>query len=87
MGKLLNFFTDSFKASFRRGPVIGVLDLAFRAFALVIWALTVQLLLSFVFDALFVEPVLSKRLWWLAYSTLMFLTVSALAYTAVIDRK
>ena len=78
---------NSFKASFKKGFIIGMIDLVFRLAALVLWFLTVKLLLSFVYEALFQEPILSETIWWCVYSFLMFITITALAYEAVWDRE
>ena len=83
MEKIIN----SFRASFRKGIIIGLLDLVFRIVSLVLWLLTVKLLLTFVYEALFLEPMFSETVWWCVYSMLMFVTVTALAYEAVWDRE
>ncbi|MDR1684427.1 MAG: hypothetical protein LBR90_03080 [Elusimicrobiota bacterium] len=77
----------SIKAPFKKGFICGVLDMCFRFVALVIWLCTVWLLLQFVYDALFVEIIWANKMWWLAYSLLVFLAVTTLAYTAVWDRE
>ena len=78
---------NSFKASFRKGIIIGLLDIIFRLGALFIWLATVKLLLAFVYEALFQEPLFAETIWWCVYSFLMFITVTALAYEAVWDRE
>ena len=87
MEKILNSVTHSLKAPFKKGIIYGILDLLLRVIALVLWVLTVKLLLSFIYDALFVEIIWANKLWWLAYSTLLFLTVTVLAYTAIWERR
>ncbi|MDR0953345.1 MAG: hypothetical protein LBM71_04075 [Elusimicrobiota bacterium] len=82
MEKILN----SFKVSFRKGPIIGILDMLFRLFSLVLWLLLVKLLFSFVWEAIFFESVLSEKMWWLCYSAMIFVMATVLAYTAVWDR-
>ena len=77
----------SFKASFRKGIIFGLLDIVFRLVALFIWFATVKLLCVFVYEALFQEPLFSETIWWCVYSFLMFITVTALAYEAVWDRE
>ncbi|MDD6173817.1 MAG: hypothetical protein ACI352_02300 [Elusimicrobiaceae bacterium] len=78
---------NSFKASFRKGIIFGLLDIVLRLGALFLWLATVKLLFSFVYEALFLEPVFSETIWWCVYSLLMFVTVTALAYEAVWDRE
>jgi len=78
---------NSFKASFRKGFIYGLLDFVFRCVALILWLMTVKLLCSFVYEAIFEEPFFSETVWWCIYSMLMFVTVSVLAYEAVWDRE
>ncbi len=77
----------SFRASFRNGIFRGILDILFRLFALCIWILTVKLLLTFMWEAVFVIKINSERIWWLVYSSMSLVMVSLLAYTAVWDRE
>jgi hypothetical protein len=86
MEKILNSAVHSLKAPFRKGIFIGVLDLLFRVFALALWLLTVKLLFSFIYDALFIEIIWANKLWWLAYSAMMLVMSTILAYVAIWDR-
>ena len=87
MKTILNNITDSFRASFRNGILYGVLDILFRLVALCLWVLTVKLLLTFMWEAVFVLKINSERIWWLVYSSMSLVMVTLLAYTAVYDRE
>ncbi len=87
MKTILNNITDSLRASFKRGIAFGVLDFLFRIFALCVWILTVKLLLTFMWEAVFVIKIDSERLWWFVYSSMSLVMVTLLAYTAVYDRE
>nr|MCR5504530.1 hypothetical protein [Elusimicrobiaceae bacterium] len=71
----------------RKGILYGVLDILFRLVALTIWVLTVKLLLTFMWEAVFVIKINSERIWWLVYSSIGLVMVTLLAYTAVYDRE
>ena len=87
MKTILDNIKDSFRASFRNGKLYGVLDIIFRLVALCLWVLTVKLLLTFMWEAVFVVKINSERIWWLVYSSMSLVMVSLLAYTAVWDRE
>lgn len=87
MKTILNNIADSFRASFRKGIFYGVLDILFRLVALCLWVLTVKLLLTFMWEAVFVIKINSERLWWLVYSSMSLVMVTLLAYTAIYDRE
>lgn len=87
MKTIWNNLIYSFRASFRNGIFYGVLDILFRLVALCLWVLTVKLLLTFMWDAVFELKVNSERIWWLVYSSMSLVMVSLLAYTAVYDRE
>jgi len=87
MKKFLNNIANSFRASFRKGIFFGVLDILFRLVALCLWVLTVKLLLTFMWEALFVININSERIWWLVYSSMSLVMVTLIAYTAVYDRE
>lgn len=87
MKKIINRISQSFHASFRKGIMYGVLDILFRLVALILWVLTVKLLLTFMWEAVFVIKVNSERIWWLIYSSMLLVMVTLLAYTAVCDRE
>ena len=80
-------FLNSFKVSFSKGILVGILDVIFRIVIALIWVLVVKLLLTFVWEAITLPQLTGQRLWWLAYSTLAFVIVSVLGYVAVIDRE
>lgn len=83
MEKIMN----SIKAPFKKGIITGSLDIIFRLVSITIWAVTVQLLCRFMWEAVFLETVSSQKVWWLTYSMMMFVMVTVLAYTAVWDRE
>lgn len=83
----MNKFLNSFKVSFRKGILIGLLDVLFRILIAFVWVIIVRLLCSFVWEAITLPQLTGQRLWWLAYSLLAFIIVSVLGYTAVIDRE
>ncbi|MBO4708072.1 MAG: hypothetical protein J5594_05940 [Elusimicrobiaceae bacterium] len=87
MKTILNNIAYSFRASFRNGVVYGVLDILFRLVALCLWIFTVKLLLTFMWEAIFVLKINSERIWWIVYSSMSFVMVTLLAYTAVYDRE
>ena len=87
MKTILNNIINSFRASFRNGTLYGVLDILFRLVALCLWVLTVKLLLTFMWDAVFVLKINSERIWWFVYSSMSLVMVTLLAYTAVYDRE
>lgn len=87
MKTILNNITNSFRSSFRNGKLYGVLDIIFRLVALCLWVLTVKLLLTFMWEAVFVLKINSERIWWLVYSSMSLVMVTLLAYTAVWDRE
>ena len=87
MKTILKNISNSFRASFRKGKIYGILDILFRLVALCLWVLTVKLLLTFMWEAIFVIKVNSERLWWLIYSSMSLIMVTLLAYTAVYDRE
>ncbi len=87
MKKIMNNISNSFRASFRKGILYGVLDILFRLVALTICVLTVKLLLTFMWEAVFVIKIYSERIWWLVYSSIGLVMVTLLAYTAVYDRE
>ncbi len=80
-------FLNSFKVSFNKGILIGILDIIFRLVIALIWILVVKLLITFVWEAITLPQLTGQRLWWIAYSVFAFLIVSALGYSAVIDRE
>lgn len=83
----MNKIINSFKASFKKGIIYGLLDLVLRAGGLILWLMTVKLLCSFVYEAIFKEAFLSETIWWCCYSLLIFITVTVIAYEAVWDRE
>ena len=87
MKTILSNICNSFRASFRKGVLYGILDLLFRVLALCLWILTVKLLLTFMWEAVFVIKINSERLWWFVYSSMLLVMVTLLAYTAVYDRE
>ena len=87
MKTILNGIKNSFRASFRKGILYGLLDILFRIFALFLWLITVKILLTFIWEAIFVLTINTERIWWLVYSCLSLLMVTVLAYTAVYDRE
>ena len=87
MKKILDNIVYSFRASFKNGIFLGVLDILFRIVALCLWILTVKLLLTFMWEAVFVLKINSERIWWLVYSSMSLVMVTLLAYTAVWDRE
>ena len=87
MKTIWNNLISSFRASFRNGIFYGVLDILFRLVALCLWVLTVKLLLTFMWEAVFELKVNSERVWWFVYSSMSLVMVSLLAYTAVYDRE
>ena len=87
MKTILNNIVNSFRSSFRNGIFCGILDILFRLVALCLWIMTVKLLLTFMWEAVFVIKVNSERIWWLVYSSMSLVMVSLLAYTAVYDRE
>ena len=80
-------FLNSFKVSFSKGILIGILDIIFRLIIAFIWIVVVKLLITFVWEAITLPQLTGQRLWWIAYSMFAFLIVSALGYSAVIDRE
>ncbi|MBQ3933704.1 MAG: hypothetical protein II726_00770, partial [Elusimicrobiaceae bacterium] len=87
MKTICNNIKNSFRASFRNGMFYGVLDIIFRLISLILWILTVKLLLTFMWEAVFVLKINSERIWWLVYSSMSLVMVTLLAYTAVYDRE
>lgn len=87
MKTIWNNIKNSFRASFRNGIFYGLLDILFRLVALCLWILTVKLLITFMWEAVFVIKVNSERIWWLVYSSMSLVMVTLLAYTAVWDRE
>lgn len=87
METILNNIKRSFRASFRNGIVFGILDILFRIFALFLWFITVKTLLAFIWEAVFTLTINTERVWWLVYSSLSIIMVTALAYTAIYDRE
>ena len=87
MKTILNNVKSSFRASFRNGKFYGVLDIIFRLIALCLWILTAKLLLTFMWEAVFVLKINSERIWWFVYSSMSLVMVTVLAYTAVWDRE
>ena len=83
----MNKFLNSFKTSFRKGIFIGLLDVLFRIIIAAVWLIVVKLVCTFIWEAFTLPQLTGHRLWWIAYSLLMFVIVSALAYSAVIDRE
>ena len=84
MEKLLH----SLKSPWRHGGVIaGVLDILLRLVAIFIWCTVTWFLLTFLYNAIFVEILWSQKLWQIGYSAVIFTVVTALAYTAVWDRE
>ncbi len=83
----MNKFLNSFKVSFSKGILIGILDIIFRLVIALIWLLVVKLLITFIWEAITLPQLTGQRLWWLAYSALAFVFVSVLGYSAVIDRE
>lgn len=83
----MNKFLNSFKVSFGKSIFVGILDVLFRLVIAFVWIVVVRLLVSFVWEALTLPQLAGQRLWWIAYSTLAFIIVSVLGYSAVIDRK
>ena len=83
----MNKFLNSFKVSFSKGILIGLLDVLFRILIAFVWVIIVRLLCSFVWEAITLPQLTGQRLWWIAYSLLAFIIVSVLGYTAVIDRE
>ncbi len=84
---ILNNIANSFRSSFRNGKFYGILDILFRLVAFCLWLLTVKLLLTFMWEAIFVLKINSERIWWLVYSSMSLVMVTLLAYTAVYDRE
>ncbi len=87
MKTILNNIKNSFRASFRKGIVYGILDVLFRVFAFCLWVITVKVLLAFIWDAIFTLNINADRVWWIIYSSMSLVMVTLLAYTAVYDRK
>lgn len=87
MKTILNNVTNSLSTSFKKGITCGVLDSLFRIFALCVWVLTAKLLLTFMWEAVFVIKINSERVWWFVYSSMSLIMVTLLAYTAVYDRE
>jgi len=87
MKTILNNISNSFRASFRKGTFYGILDILFRVLALCLWVITVKLLLTFMWEAVFVIKINSERIWWFVYSSMSLVMVTLLAYTAVCDRE
>ncbi|MBQ4493886.1 MAG: hypothetical protein II972_04740 [Elusimicrobiaceae bacterium] len=83
----MNKFLNSFKISFSKGILIGILDILFRLVIAFIWVIVVRLLILFVWEAITLPQLTGQRLWWIAYSALAFVIVSVLGYSAVIDRE
>ena len=83
----MNKFLNSFKVSFSKGIVIGILDLIFRILIAIIWLLVFRLLCLFIWEAITLPQLTGQRLWWIAYSVFVLIIVSALGYSAVIDRE
>ena len=79
---------ESLKSPWRHGgPIAGVLDLLLRIIALAMWISVTWLVLQFLYDAIFIEIIWAKKMWWIGYSALLFVTASVVAYTAVWDRE
>ena len=87
MKTILRNIKKSLYAPFKRGIIYGVLDILFRIFALFLWVITVKILLSFIWDAIFILNVNAERVWWIVYSSMSLVMISLLAYTAVYDRE
>ena len=84
----MNKLLESLKSPWRHGGVIaGLVDMLLRVIALAIWLWVTWLVLRFLYDAIFIEIIWARKMWWIAYSTLIFTVVSVLAYTAVWDRR
>jgi hypothetical protein len=84
MGKILNSLASPWKHG---GFISGILDMLLRIIALFMWCSLTWLVIQFVYDAVFVEILWAKKLWLLGYSSLLFITTTLLAYTAIWDRK
>ena len=80
-------FLNSFKVSFSKGILVGILDVIFRIVIALVWIFVVKLLITFVWEAITLPQLTGQRLWWLAYSALAFVIVSVLGYSAVINRE
>lgn len=80
-------FLNSFKVSFSKGILVGILDVIFRIVIALVWIFVVKLLITFVWEAITLPQLTGQRLWWIAYSALAFVIVSVLGYVAVIDRE
>lgn len=83
----MNKFLNSFKISFSKGVFIGILDILFRLVIAFIWIVVVKLLITFVWEAITLPQLTGQRLWWVAYSLFVFVIVSVLGYSAVINRE
>lgn len=83
----MNKFLNSFKISFSKGVFIGILDILFRLVIAFIWIVVVKLLITFVWEAITLPQLTGQRLWWIAYSLFVFVIVSVLGYSAVINRE
>jgi len=83
----MNKFLNSFKISFSKGVFIGILDILFRLVIAFIWLIVVKLLITFVWEAITLPQLTGQRLWWIAYSLFVFVIVSVLGYSAVINRE
>lgn len=87
MQNILSKIRISISKSFDKGLFIGIADIVFRAFSLIVWLFVVWLLCSFVWEAIFDVKITSERIWWILYSLMCFVVITLLAYTAVYDRE
>lgn len=83
MNKITGFFTEPF----RRGPFWGVLDVAFKVFALFVWLFVMSLVIYFLYRTFKYDYIATNKIWWLSYSAVLTLTSSVLGYTALFVRK
>ena len=80
-------FLNSFKVSFSKGILTGILDILFRLLVAFVWFMVVRVVVLFAWEAITLPQLAGQRMWWLSYSALILLIVSVLGYTAIFSRE
>lgn len=81
--KLHAFFIKPFTV---KGPFLGLLDLAVKAVALLVWGYLTIILASLMWASLRTDYNTLTQLWWFSYCFLLFFGASLLAYILLFVR-
>ena len=77
-------FVKPFQA---QGVFFGALDVAVKIIALAFWVYAAVFSATTIYGAVMYEYNPMVRMWWFAYSFIIFLGASLIAYPAVFERK